>query len=100
MSDEDLKSYREQLKEEMKKKIDLACSIEDEEECVPCNMSAAAGIILTYCDDQKKHDRLYEEFASGKLTIDELLKEVEVPEDIEKWIKETVPTDKTLLDVS
>ena len=72
---------------------------EDEEECIPCEMTVAAGIILQHVKDEKKKQELTDKFLRGEMTIKELLDIVNVKEEIKEWIKSKVPIDKTLAEV-
>jgi len=73
---------------------------QEEEECVPCEMTAAAGILLQFVKDEKKKQELQERFLRGEMTIGELLDIVDVKPEIKEWIKSKVPIDKTLAEVA
>lgn len=96
-----VEEYRNHVKTKINEAI--ACKTggkeEEEEECESCGLSVASGLLLKYCGDEETKDKLLNTFLEGDMDLNSLVGKIgenNIPQDILKWLKQTVPFDKTL----
>lgn len=66
---------------------------EQEQECKPCDMAAAASIMLSNVDENLREE-LISKFLQGELTLNDLAKYSNLNEEMINWLKAQVPFDK------